>query len=172
MGAVMRIVAILFVYLLLSVGDARASGEWNPISGTTPTKEMRNWIKYVVLGARTSVPPIVWLAPDQLNLGPLESLILLSKDDYGLVTKFTEQWTANTDCGKSDAKPWPAHTLEVLKHNEGGTEVCIVPQVAACNYLSAEKHIAGMTWSATKFAPIQLLLDRINCSASVEIPQR
>lgn len=163
-------ISLLFLAsFLLSVcyaGDSRNSTDWNPISGTNPTASMRHWIKYVVAGPRTAVPPIVWLSPERYELSALESLIVLSSDRYDVVSTFTKKRAARADYGKSDVNVWSLYSLAISEVDDDETEECILPQKAACAYLAAVGNLGDVRWTPIEFAPIKFLEQSIRCESS------
>jgi hypothetical protein len=130
------------------------------IFGSTPPKEINDWVKLLVLGNRNSLFPIVWVSPQRFKLsGFPERLIVLPRKDYREFVKFISV----RGCSKARPTGSVWGTLEISHHSKDRTEVvCVLPQKAACPYLA--DIMDKIVTTKERRAPISDLRVSIGCS--------
>jgi len=161
----MRPALALATILILTVPAHSSQIEPPSVFGTIPSSSIGHWIKYLVLGPQNKPFPIVWLSPQRFKVYDFfEFLTVLPRQKYDVVANFTEARMAQPDCDNRESGPPPQFTLQISKRTPTNTRLCVIPQRAACAYLSAVLGLRTIDWTADERRPIDTLMSSIKCT--------
>ena len=126
---------------------------------------VKRWIWYQVLGPRNSPFTIVYFSTEPFKTKLDESLVVLPRDRYDVISAYTHSRMARPDCpGKEPAgNVW--YTVEMAEHDKNGTQRCVLPKVLACDYLSGVVRLSGITWTTSELRPINEFMAEIWCKS-------
>lgn len=106
---------------------------------------VKQWIFLDISGPRNHPLPILYISPYHFKTELPEFLIEVPRSKYTLIEMLTESLPARSGCALVWPKPLPDYSLVVHWHTEGLTHSFVLPQAAACTYLSGVKNLAGNT---------------------------
>jgi hypothetical protein len=154
--------ASLVLLVAWATADTVTFPQFPPSEESIPPPFVKHWIKYKVLGPRNAPFPVIVISTRRYKpLGILETLIVVSRPKYNLVSKFTESLSA--ECMKLPLKePPPWYTLGIFE-GDVVTPRCVIPKVVACKYLSDVSTLSGMHWTAADVKPINDLAISMTC---------
>jgi len=89
----------------------------------------------------------------------------LPAERYDIFFEYTQAriGRTRTDCQGAEPRGNVWYTVEVVQHDKKTAQRCILPQAAACDYLSSVVKLSGMSWSATELRPITGFMSEIEC---------
>jgi hypothetical protein len=128
------------------------------VYGKDPDKNVKDWIRLILLLPVSSPPPIVFISPVEFQLDRGQYLVRLTNGQYERAVKYTR---ANQCVSR-----WPQAglSLESTEYSQGRTRVCRMELVEACHYLSKIDSMHGNeTPEPTKEGTIRYFLERLGC---------
>jgi hypothetical protein len=154
--------ASLVLLVAWATADTVTFPQFPPSEESIPPSFVKHWIKYKVLGPQNAPFPVIVISTRRYKpLGILETLIVVSRPKYDLISKFTESLSAQ--CMKLPLQGPPAwYTLGIFE-GDVLTPRCVMPKVVACKYLSDVTTFSGMSWTAAELKPINDLAVSMTC---------
>jgi len=131
------------------------------IYGSPPP--VKQWIFLDISGPRNHPLPILYISPYRFKTELPEFLIVVPQSKYTSIAALTESLPARSGCAVVWPKPLPDYSLVVHWHADGITHSCVLPQAAACTYLTGIRNLAG-TGSHLSVQPISHVEAEIGCA--------
>jgi hypothetical protein len=122
---------------------------------------VKQWIYLDISGPRNHPLPIIYISPYHFKTELPEFLIVLPQSTYTSIAMLTESLPARSGCAVVWPKPLPDHSVVVHQHAKGLTHSCVLPQTAACAYLSDVRSLAG---NSSVVQPITYVEGEIGCA--------
>lgn len=159
-----RYAAVFVGFVLLAASASPQTFDVPSPSGTVPSGSVRYWIKYRYLGPQTQPFPIVWISPQHFKIYDFfESLLVLPRQKYSVVSRFTATRIAQDDCLNPVPSPTPSGTMEISLHADGRTQACVLPHKIACRYFSDVLQLPGADWKPSEREPIETVMRNLEC---------
>jgi hypothetical protein len=157
--------ALLLATIARAADTGSASYDDFPIFGREPSTE--SWIWYTVVGARDSLPPVIYIATQRFKTALPEALIVLSQERYDLVARFTQLRVTQPGCPLEAPYPTPQYSIKIAEHHDGHTRFCVLPHASACRYVADVINLPGINWTHTELEPFNSLLINDQCRSSL-----
>lgn len=139
-----------------------------PIAFQARDPGVKRWMWYQVLGPRNSPFTIVYFSTQHFKTILGEYLVVLPPARYDIISSYTQARIARPDCPGSFAGGDVWYTVQIADHDKARTRECILPQRAACDYLSGVVKLRGIDWTAKELRPLVDFMDQIKCKISAE----
>ena len=135
-----------------------------PIEATFPNASITHWIWYQILGPRNHLYPIIYISTQRFETRLPEVLIVMTRNRFNIVARYTHPRVTRPNCMTEVPYPYPRYTVDLVEHDGGTTQRCVIPKPSACEYFGGLKKLAGMNWTEAELDPINKLTDELGCN--------
>jgi hypothetical protein len=140
-----------------------------PFMGTTPSKYVKHWMRFMVDGVVNHPFRMVMISTERFKTWR-ENLIVLPASEFAIVERL-----ATARIGQADCITTPTalsmdllkneHRLWLFDHADEFTQSCLLPRAAtSCDFLSAVMSLQNVRWGTEDLEAVRSVAGEIGCN--------
>jgi hypothetical protein len=139
-----------------------------PSEATPPDASVTHWIWYQFLGPRNHLSPIIYISTRRFDTHLPEVLIVMTRPRFDIVASYTRSRIARPDCSTALPYPYQRYTFDLVEHDRGATQRCVIPRASACEYFTGLRKLPKMNWARAELDPINRFISELGCGVDTE----
>jgi hypothetical protein len=123
-----------------------------------------HWMSFFIIGNPLHPLPIIYLTTQRFKRLGQEYVSVLSSSRYAIVSDYTQQRLRQPDCPGVAPVGDVEFTVQINRHENNTTQMCLLPEAAACKFLDGIVSLAGARWTAKELYSLKLLIAEDRCN--------